>query len=182
MPARDEQGHLLGEEGLEAQSQLRRRRGAEAEVELAVGHAAADTGRSGHVQPHAQRGPLALELSEERHDPLARGGLDRADAQQAAPAVAQLRHAARQRVEGVEDGQRPLREELAGGSQRALPSAPVEELEPGLGLELLDVQGHGGLGEAERAGRLEEAPLPEHGLEGQEVARVHHVDSLFLTL
>ena len=68
VPARNEQGHLLGEERLEVEAQLGRRRGAEAEVELSVGDAAADAVGSRHVEPHPQRRSLALEPSEERHD------------------------------------------------------------------------------------------------------------------
>ena len=76
---------------------------------------------------------------------------------------------------------RSARSSPAGVSGRFRPRRSKSS-SPASAFELLDVQGDGGLGEAERAGRLEEAPLPEHGLKSEEVARVHHVDSLFLTL
>ena len=110
--------------------------------------------------------------SEKRRHVLAGGRLDRADSDPAALALAKLLQAAPQRVDGVQDRERPLAEEGAGCRQRPAAAGPVEEREAQLLLELLHVERHGRLGEAQGARRTQEAALAKDGLEGREVAQL----------
>ena len=180
--SRHEQGHLLREERLEAKTELERRRGAETDVEVAVGDAAAHAPGPGDVEPYAQGGPRLSQTPQKRRDPLARRGLDRSDSQQPAPAVAQLRHAPRKGIDGFEYGKGPLGEELARRRPRTAAARPVEELEPELRLELLDVERHGRLREAESARGLQKAALAQHRAERQKVPELHWVTSVILMI
>ena len=73
---------------------------------------------------------------------------------------------------------RSARSSPAGVSGRRRPRRSKSS-SPNCGLELLDVERDGGLGEAQSAGGLEKAPFAQHRLEGDEVASVEHVSSLF---
>jgi len=173
MAARKQERHLLLEEGLEFEAELRRRSGADTEVELSVRHGSAHSLSPAHLQTHPQVGPASAQPSEKRRHILARGRLDRPDSQQPAPAVAQLGHAAMQGVDGVENGKGARSENLARFRSEPAATAPVKERKTKLSLELLDVKRHGWLSQPESPGRASEAALADHGLKGEEMPEVH---------
>ena len=146
---------------------------ADPDIDVAVRHAAADSRGSRNFEAHLQRRTLAPERRENRRDPLAGRRFDRTDVEASAPGIADLGHALGQSVESLEDRQRAFREQFPGAREKSMASPSVEEVEAELPFELLDVQSHRRLREAQDARRLQEAALPKDRTKRLEVADLH---------
>ena len=100
-------------------------------------------------------------------------GLDGAERDLTGATVAELVRRPPERKDGVPYPLRHRPQRLAGGSEPDAPALALEEREAEVPLQLLDVEGDGGLGAPQRAGGGEEGPCLEDRGECFEMSKVH---------
>ena len=173
MAGRDDEDHLVAEEGLEDDTAVARRRAHNPELELARGHLLDDAVRVGDRQRDTQLGVLALELAEQHRDDGAAGPGRSAERELAA----ELAIVAGELFEQLPlEGEHPLRRPVEPlPCLRRLDAAPgaVEQLRPEPFLERANLEADGRLRHPEPLGRLREALSVDHLAEGGELTRVH---------
>ena len=171
--SRHEQSHLLREQRLEARARARR-------AGPSTGPGRASPSATARLTPPV---PLTSSRTRSAGRSQAQPGQQRRERRLAAGSIEPIRSrpllpsrssAALRASESTASriGRRARRQQFAGRSLLP-PAAPaVEERETELRLELLDVQGHRRLRQAERLRGAAKAPLAQDGLKGQEVTQV----------
>src|SRR5690606_17461101 len=122
---------------------------------------------------------LRMELSEQRRDPGDADGVGHGEPQPASRATLQLTYRAFGFLQLLGDALAMFEIHVAGLGEAEAARGPVQELRAEPRFQLLDLAADGGLGQAERPGRGDEAALFDHLDEDEGVVEVvsHGEDS-----
>ncbi len=113
-----------------------------------------------------------MEFAEQRRDPSGAGGIRCGEAQPAARAALQLADCAFGFIEFARDALTHVEVDVARFGEAELARGPVQQLGAEPGFEILDFAADGGLGQAERAGRGNEAAVFNHADEDEGVVEI----------
>jgi len=158
---------------MEGEAERGGRRGADGEGELPVRDLPGEGPGPGDLEPEPEPGTEPGEVREDGGDLEAGRRLDGTERDLTGSPVAELVGRAPQGEDRVPDALGHCPQRLASGGEPDAPALALEEGESEVPLQLLDVEGDGGLGAAQRAGGGEEGPRLEHRRECFEMSKIH---------